>query len=193
MNAGERQEHTIEEKEARTFIVLAITAALAGWSLAFKYGLAGQIPFDTMLTVWAAASAALLASLFWPRENSIINWRNRLVLLTPSLWFLVSWMDLNLQQFSLADELAFLVSLTVLFICVPYTVFLLLSITNREMFELKSPRLRVGLVIVVLIIYSVVYAIGLNHPSFITCEQFEFSGDFVPADCTPEVDLENRP
>ena len=89
--------HNIEEKEARTFIVLAITAALAGWNLAFKYGIAGEIPFDAMLTVWAAATAALLASLFWPRKNSIINWWNRLVLLTPSLWFLVAWMDLNLS------------------------------------------------------------------------------------------------
>lgn len=180
--------HKIEEREARTFIVLAITAALAGWNLAFKYGIAGQIPFDAMLTVWAAATAALLASLFWPRKNSIINWWNRLVLLTPSLWFLVAWMDLNLTQFSLADELAFVTSLAVLFICVPYTVFLLLTITNRELFELKSPRLRVGLVVVVLIIYAVAYLVGMNHGAFITCEQFEFAGDFVPADCLPEVE-----
>ena len=180
----------IEEKEARMFIVLAITAAVSGWNLAFKFGIVGQIPFDFLLTIWAGSTAALLASLFWPRENAIINWWNRLTLFTPSLWFIVSWMDINMIQFSRADEFAFLISLLILFICVPYTVILLITITNRELFEIKTPRLRVGLAGVILIVYLIAYFTGANHTAFVTCEDFDLSGDFVPADCISETDLE---
>ncbi len=183
------KEH-MEEREARMFIILAITAAVSGWNLAFKFGVAGEIPFDVLLTIWAGSTAALLASLFWPHENSIINWWNRLTLFTPSLWFVVSWMDINMARFTLADEITFLVSLVVLFICVPYTVILLVTITNRELFEIKSPRLRVGLVLVVMTVYLLSWLIGVNHPSFVTCEDFDLSGDFVPADCVPESELE---
>lgn len=178
----------IEEKEARMFIILAITAAISGWNLVFKFGVSGQIPFDTLLTIWAGSTAALLASLFWPHENSILNWWNRLTLLTPSLWFAVSWMKINMVNFSQANELAFLISLVVLFICVPYTVILLLTLTNREAFEIKSPKLRVGLAAVLLVIYGIAWLTGRNHTAFITCEDFDLSGDFTPANFVSEAD-----
>ena len=180
----------IEEKEARMFIILAITAAVSGWNLAFKFGVAGQIPFDFLLTIWAGSTAALLASLFWPRKNSIINWWNRLTLFTPSLWFVVSWMDINMDRFTQADEFTFVISLIILFVCVPYTVILLITITNRELFEIKTPRLRVGLAGVILVVYLIAYFTGVNHTAFVTCEDFDLSGDFVPADCISEADLE---
>lgn len=173
----------VTEKEARTFILLSISAALGGWNLAFKYGVAREIPFDIMLTIWAASTAAMLASLFWPREDSIISWWHRFVLATPSFWFLVAWMDLNMVRFSIADEIAFGVSLMILFVCVPYTVILLLSITNRELFELKTPHLRVGLVLIILFVYGIAFLVGSNHTVFLTCDEFEVAGDIVPTDC----------
>lgn len=186
------ERHEIHEAEARTFIILSITGALSGWNLAFKFGVTGAIPFDVMLTVWAAATGALLASLFWPRRNSIVNWWNRLALVTPSIWFLMRWMDINLERFSAADEITFAIAILVLVICVPYTVILLLSITNRELFQLKSWRLRIGLVLVIVSVLTVSYLVGLNHNNFVTCEDFDVVGDHVPADCLPESELESE-
>lgn len=185
MNEGSTE---AEEREARTFVILAITGSVSGWNLAFKLGTTGEIPFDVMLTVWAAATAALLASLFWPRQNSIINWWNRLALLTPSIWFVIQWMDINIERFSIADEITFLIALVVLGVCVPYTVILLLSITNRELFQLKSWRLRVGLVIVIASVLTMSFLFGYNHDYFVTCEDFNVVGDYVPPDCESEAD-----
>ena len=175
----------ITDREIRIFTFLAITGALGGWNVAFKFGLGWAIPYDVMFTIWAGSTAAFLASLFWPRENAMITWWDRLILLTPSLWFVIIWMDFNLEQFSQADELTFIVSVGILFIGVPYTIYLLLSITNREMFEVKSRRLQIGLVTVLATVYLLAFLVGNNFDSFLCCEDFTFGGDYVPADCSP--------
>ncbi len=65
----------------------------------------------------------------------------------------------------------------------PYTFYVMLTITNPDLFRLKHPRLILGLVAITVTMFTAAYFIGFRHDLFLTCHDFEVTGDYMPENC----------
>jgi len=80
------------EADIKIFLLSTISLSVAVWDVAFNYGAFDTIFFDKVFFVWAASTAALLASLFVPPppdRRLLVGWRGRFLLLVPTVWVVI--------------------------------------------------------------------------------------------------------
>ncbi|NJP06439.1 MAG: hypothetical protein HC837_12845 [Chloroflexaceae bacterium] len=170
--------------EIRVFLLSVFAGAIAVWDVGFNLGVYGVIFFDKILAIWVGATATLIVCLIVPREHSPIKPPGLILLLVPSLWPLVSFLFPEETQTFLIDQILFWIGLTVYFLCMPYTIYLIMCITNSEIISLPiSFRNRAFLII--LIIAACSFVMGVNNHLFLTCYDFKVSGNEVPSNCSP--------
>ena len=70
--------------------------------------------------------------------------------------------------------------------CFPYVIYLSVSVAYPDLLKLKRPGpwILISAIIVGLVVVG--FISGRNHIYFLTCDDFEISGNFVPENCTPE-------
>jgi hypothetical protein len=161
--------------------VVAVGMSIAVWWPSFTLGAWGILFFDQKLTVWAAATAALLVVMFHRRGE-----RKRLgraaALLVPTLWLVlaISVRDHGLRP--LIDALGVIVAI----LGIPVTITVLARIIWPEFGEDLSPSRRVTVMGSVAFIAVSSFVLGVNHAAFLTCEDFTISGNSEPAGCVHE-------
>lgn len=69
--------------------------------------------------------------------------------------------------------------------CFPYVIYMAVSIAYPELLRVRRRRARVTLFAVILGLVAGGFVVGKNHTHLLTCEDFEVSGLYVPADCRP--------
>ena len=156
---------------------------IAVWWPSFTLGAWGRLFFEQILTVWAAATAALFVVLF-RRHGEQHRKRRAAALLIPTLWLVLA--------FVVEDDGGFLdvatetLGSTVAFLGIPATMWVLARIVWPEFGEgsLSTSR-RLMLIAWVLFIAVASYLLGVNHAAFLTCDDFSISGNSPPAGCRP--------
>ncbi len=75
----------------RATLLISVASASVAFMLAFNLGAYGEIFFDQIFTVWVTSTIVFVGSIFSRLPPN--SWPARLVLLIPSAWLLVAWID----------------------------------------------------------------------------------------------------
>lgn len=176
-------EPTADEPERATGVV-AVGMCITIWWPAFTLGAWGQLFFDQILTVWAAATAALFVVVF--RSHGEHHRKRRAAaLLLPTLWLVLAIVVED--RGGVLDILTDTLGHTVAILGIPATIWVLARIIWPEFGAGDLPPARRILVISsVLVIALTSYLLGVNHAAFLTCGDFSLSGNSEPQGCVPE-------
>jgi len=178
----------ISGAEAKVFVIAAIALSATVANAAFWYGVFGEIFFTNLLYVWLAATAALLASLFIPQmETPLLKlpWRGRFILALPTVWLVLdAFIDVEAYTPNTPGTwVLWLVTLASAFLTLPYLLYIIIVAVVPDIDRLTHTKLRVALLGIVLVMGMAGFAIGKNHPRFLTCENFKVGGHDIPKNC----------
>lgn len=181
---------TISTAEAKVFVISAIALSATVANATFWFGVFGRIFFTNILYIWIAATAALLASFFIPRlETPLLRlpWQGRFLLALPTLWLVMaafidvetyvpdSWETWTLWVLTLASAL----------LTLPYLLYVIILAVVPDIDRLTRPKLRYGLIGILVAMAIAGFVLGRNHALFLTCENFRVGGHHIPPDCRP--------
>lgn len=163
--------------------VVAVGMCVAIWWPSFTLGAWGRLFFEQILTVWAAATAALLVVVF-RRDGGRRRMREGAALLLPTLWLVLA--IAGEDDGGPLDVLTDVLGSAVAVLGIPATMWVLARIVWPELGADLTLGRRALVVAAVLFIAVAAYALGVNHGSFLTCEDFTVSGNSEPDGCIPE-------
>ncbi|MBO9448211.1 hypothetical protein [Ruegeria sp. R14_0] len=175
------------EAETRAFMLSSIAISTSVFGIAFFYGVFGTIFFEHLFYVWVAATVAMIASLFVPPVDGLpglISWRGRFVLLMPTI--LMAWLYFSENpslDIASTGWFEWALALVVVGLSLPYLLLVLIMVAIPDIDQLKQPKLRSAILGICLATVAAGYAIGTYHYRFITCHDFEVSGNFLPNNC----------
>jgi hypothetical protein len=178
----------ISKAEAKVFVISAIALSVSVCNAAFWYGVFGKIFFTHIIYVWAAATAALLASLFIPRmETPLLKlpWRGRFILALPTIWLVLgAFIDMeSYRPNSIGTWTLWAVTLASAFLTLPYLLYVMIVAVVPDIDRLTHVKLRVALPAIVLLIGVAGFILGTSHTRLLTCENFKIGGHHVPENC----------
>ncbi|MDF2441803.1 MAG: hypothetical protein JWR01_6 [Subtercola sp.] len=165
--------------------VIVVGISVAVWWPAFTLGAWGEIFFDTLLSVWAAASAAFVLAMLVPAARRRIGWTSATLLL-PSLWLILS-LAVPGDSTDIAVAIVALVGVLVVLLGVPFMVWALARVAWPEIAETVPARGKLIVLVVVAIIAASSFSLGVNQSRFLTCEDFTISGNSEPPGCVHDT------
>ncbi|MFB7757960.1 hypothetical protein ACFC18_51735 [Streptomyces sp. NPDC056121] len=169
--------------EIHSVLRATATAAAAGtlviWWPAFTFGAYNAIFFDNVLALWAVATAVLLSGLVLHRKVTV-PWRNWIALLIPSAWIVLGMTAPRSRGFHYLHYIE--VAITIL--GAPYLTWLLSKILMSDYDELPAAE-RYGAVGITVAIGIIAFLLGKFNDLFLTCADFDVSGNNNPPGCAP--------
>lgn len=192
MSANSTTTHPMSAEESRAFVLSSIAISTGLFSIAFYYGVFGTIFFDHLFYVWVASTVALIASLFVPPVDALpafISWRGRFVLILPTAFLI--WLYFNdgaKMNVGSGGWVDWVLALAIMGLTLPYLIFVLVLVAVPDVERLTHPVLRPAILAIAIMVVLSGYAIGRNHDHFITCFDFEVSGNYVPNNCRPSIE-----
>ena len=168
----------------RSAIVISVAAAYFSWGIGFDFGVHGTIFFEKVFFVWSISLALLIMFIIIPKKILPVPRSLWIATAIPTLWILV-----GLANRAAPDEILFRHALTTLgFLavlgCFPYVAYVITSLIYPDFTQMNRAAPKIGIALVIGIMVLVGYLVGSNHDNFLTCEDFEVSGQHVPADCS---------
>jgi hypothetical protein len=157
-------------------------SALAWWP-AFTLGAWGQIFFEQILALWAAATAAFVVLVFTDRRSAVSPWR-LVSLLVPTAWIALAALSqsgIRGPSEAIVGVLGTLLTLAGL----PLMAALLVRIAAPEVEEDLTSRDRRVIIVAVVVVVAGAYLLGRGQTAFLTCDDFSISGNSPPAGCAP--------
>ncbi|MEQ8825218.1 MAG: hypothetical protein RIC14_12675 [Filomicrobium sp.] len=177
----------ISDQEARAFVLSAVVLSAGIFNIAFWYGVFETIFFEHLFYTWVAATVALAASMLVPPVDALpafVSWRGRFVLLLPTFWLVL---EATLGSSGVAtptnDWIILIVAVAVVVLTLPYLVCVLVLVAVPDAEQLRTPKLRIALIVIALTTVIAGVAIGTNHRLFLTCSDFKVAGDDIPGNC----------
>jgi hypothetical protein len=156
-------------------------STLAWWP-AFTLGAWGQVFFEQILALWAAATAAFVVVVFGRSSRPVTRW-GLAALLIPTLWIVVAGLA-GARAEGAQSGLAVL-GTVVTIAGLPLMAGILLRIAAPEVREDLTRRDRTVVVVAVGIVVTGAFLLGKGQSLFLTCDDFTVSGNSAPAGCTP--------
>ncbi|MEL7235479.1 MAG: hypothetical protein AAGK74_13345 [Chloroflexota bacterium] len=167
----------------RSYIVVAVALSLFVWDIAFNFGVYGVVFYSQYFTIWVICTAMLLASVMLPGNERPIGMWGGVAIAIPSLWLiLVLFLPADSAETPIGLRILLWVIQAITVLNVPYIAYILIDIFLPQAIQF-SRRLILRLIVVLVVIAGLAYTIGNNNSYFITCEDFQISGQDVPADC----------
>ncbi|MGZ0712385.1 hypothetical protein ACWPKO_29015 (plasmid) [Coraliomargarita sp. W4R53] len=164
-------------------VVMVGISAIVWWP-AFTVGAWGDIFFPDILGLWAASTAAF-AYVLIERRPVGARLARAFVLLLPTVWLVLNFVVSDDEE-NLAVAIVDLVALSAVLIGIPFTLWVLVRIVWPDFAADFGRGTKVIIILVVLGIAVGSFLLGLNQEHFLTCEDFDISGNQRPSGCTPE-------
>lgn len=167
----------------RSAILISVACSFFAFDLGFEFGVHGTIYFEKVFFVWSVSLSMLLIFIIIPKKRLPVP---------PSLWIATAiptlWVLIGLAERAATDELLIRHFLTVLgFVavlgCIPYLAIVLASVIYPDFTKMAGTLPKIGITVVIGVMVTVGYLVGSNHQRFLTCDDFELSGQYVPEDC----------
>ena len=169
--------------QAKTFMLAVLTVSVPTWTVAFNLGVYGEVFFEHTVYILVASLVLLLAQLFVPQERSPIKGEARFVLALPVVWAILSIVNSQIMGVDVFETILFWFGLVAIILCLPYIFYILSAFTNPEVIEVARYKLTLPLLIIVVVIGITGYLVGDHNAIFMTCFDFEVSGNMVPDNC----------
>ena len=163
----------------RAAVLIAAGASAVAFMVGFNYGAFDSVFFDQIFTVWVV-STILFAASFVTRLPPR-TWPRRLVLLLPTVWLVVAWINSNTDADN-AEAVLTGVTLAVTFVALPFAGWVLITAINADFANL--PRSHKAAVVGTVAVFLVVgFVLGARNDVLLTCDDFKVSGNDLPANC----------
>ncbi len=171
----------------RAFILIIIAIAYPAWDLGFELGAYGRLFFEKVFIAWSISTALLVVLLVVPRKKLRVPMYAWFATAVPSLWLILALIirtapDVKFLGYALTAS-GFLAYVA----CFPYVVYMAVSIAYPDLLRLTKRRAQVALTAIFAGLLGAGFFAGQNHSHFLTCEDFEISGNHIPADCRPSA------
>lgn len=163
---------------ARSFVVAATGAGIAGFNVGFDVGAFGNVDHRRFWAIWVVCTVALVASYVFDDGSYRLGGRWRLALTVPTVW-IVAGAVFDASNQALVTTLA-----VVSVLALPYGIYVLVYLVAGD-FLAMSGRLQLALIALTLVIFGVGWYVGSDHVRFLTCDDFALAGEFVPDGCVP--------
>lgn len=173
---------TIDEG-VRSIVLICVAGAYLAWDIGFELGAYGRVTFDKIFIVWSVSLALLIVSAIIPK---------RILPVPAPLWFATAvpflWLCIAMVNRAAPDEVMIRYLLTILgmiavLACFPYVAFVLMTILYPDFANIAERRVKYAVLVTGVLMVCAGYFIGTHHERFITCEDFEISGEYIPEDC----------
>lgn len=163
----------------RAALLIAAGSSAVAFMIGFNYGAFDTVFFDRIFTVWVVATIVFGASLVTNMPPR--TWPRRLVLLLPTLWLIVSWINNNTQVDN-AEVVLNGVTVAVTLIALPFVGWFLITAINTEFANLPSSH-KTAVVGTVALFLVLGFAFGARNDLVLTCDDFKVSGNDLPSNC----------
>jgi hypothetical protein len=167
----------------RAFSLVVVGMSVAVWWPAFTLGAWGDLFFDQQLLVWVAATAAFFVVLLRPRALGR-RWPTLLALAVPSLWLVLWFLD-DATTRDVLTAVVTLLGVVVGLVGIPFTLWALVRVIWPEIASDLPLRTRIGAIVIVAAIAVASFVLGVNENRFLTCQDFDLSGNSRPPGCVP--------
>ncbi|WP_406169089.1 hypothetical protein [Streptomyces sp. NBC_00996] len=157
------------------------TAAVGGtlviWWPAFTLGAYNAVFFDNVLALWAVATSVLLSGVVF-RSRGALPWGGWIALSLPSVWIILAIVAPRGHGFPYLHYFEAALSL----VGAPMLTWLLSRILVSDYAALPLLQ-RLGAVAVTVAIGVLAFLLGKFNYLFLTCSDFDVSGNNSPAGC----------
>ncbi|MCX5341951.1 hypothetical protein [Streptomyces atratus] len=162
--------------------VIAGGGALAVWEPAFTLGAYNVIFYYQLLTLWAVSTAVLLAGLLMRERGPRHGWVYWACLALPSAWLGLA--AIVPRSGNWQGEALFVVGGVISVIGTPLLTWVLLQLLlfGESELSVRQRRMVIG---VVAFVGGLAFVLGEFNDVFLTCGDFDISGNSVPSGCRP--------
>ena len=171
--------------QSRRFVVATVGACIAVWGVAFELGVWGEIFYSRLFNIWVISLAVLLAILFLPEAKAPVNWLGKLALAFPTVWLILTFLNDQVLNLTMGAWVGFLFGLVISVLCLPYFIYVLITLLDQDALSLGRELLTL-MIVIVIIVGVAGFTIGKYNRFFMTCHNFEIHGDYVPDNCVDE-------
>ena len=169
----------------RAFILITVAIAYPAWEFGFELGTYGQLFFEKVFVAWSISTALFAVFLLVPKDRLEVPRLAWYATAIPSLWLVLALIVRTTPEVKLLGYLLTAVGLVAYVACFPYVIYMAISIAYPDLLKLKRLRSRIAICAIILGLVLTGFVAGKNHQYFLTCADFEISGNFVPENCTP--------
>jgi hypothetical protein len=164
----------------RRLAAITVATSLLVWWPAFTLGVYDEIFFEQLFALWAAATTAFVVAvlLLGRRAQPAVY-----SLLIPSVWIVLTWL-IPADTTSLGHDVLLWFGVLVTLAGLPAMVALVLVMVVPGAESVRGRDTVVAVAAIALIVV-LSYTMGTQHRRLLTCEDFEISGNNMPAGCTP--------
>ena len=173
----------MSDAESRIFVGSAVALAVPVWNTAFNLGAFGTVFFETVFFVWVVSTTTLAAPFFLPPERIPVGVGSKLMMALPTVLLLLRLVDDRASPDDLSDTVIAGVAIVTVVLSLPYTFFAVVFAASPDLVTLRSRRLQYGLLAIVFGVGVVGYVVGLRNELFLTCWDFQVSGNDLPERC----------
>ena len=167
----------------RSIILITVAASYPAWGLGFEIGAYGRLFFDKLFVAWSISTALLVVMLFIPRSKLKVPKMAWYATVIPSLWLLMALAFRAAPEVKMLGQALTAIGFVAYAVCFPYVIYMTVSLAYPELNQVNrlKPGLAVGAIIALLVLAG--FFAGKNHSYFLTCEDFEITGSYVPENC----------
>ncbi len=171
----------------RAFILIVIAIAYPAWDVGFEIGAFGRLFFEKIFVAWSMSTALFVVLLVIPKDKFRVPTVAWFATAIPSLWLVLALSvraapDVKLLGYALTAS-GFVAYLA----CFPYVIYMAVSVAYPDLLRVRRRRAQVAMTAIILGLVAAGFVIGKNHEHLLSCEDFEVSGLYVPADCRPSL------
>ena len=172
-----------DESRRRALGAVAVAAGVVAWWPAFTLGAWGEVFFEQILTVWAAATATFVIVVIGGGQPRRLATPVVASLLLPTVWIVLSFLPGS--QGSWLDDAIGLFGAVLTIVGLPAMVWVILTVARPEAAGRVSGRTWAAAAAALCVVALAAFALGRLSPHFLTCRDFQISGNSAPAGCTP--------
>jgi hypothetical protein len=170
----------------RTLLLMVVGLSYPAWDVGFELGAYGQIFFEKIFTVWAISTALFTTFVATPNLRVVVPRLGWVALATPSFWLFFLLVFRSMPDHKAAGMAVFGLGIVSYVVCLPYVLYLGISVAYPELLNVRGARSKLLVVLLIGLLLAAGVGAGTKHRWFLTCEDFEVSGNFAPANCRPE-------
>ena len=149
----------------------------------FNYGAFDSVFFDQIFTVWVVSTVFFGASIVTKLPPR--TWPRRVVLLLPTLWLIVAWINNNTEVDN-AEAALTGVTVAVTFVALPFAGWVLITAINADFADLPGKH-KAAVIATVALFLVVGFLFGARNDALLTCDDFKVSGNDLPVNCVSET------
>jgi hypothetical protein len=175
------------DPSVRAFILITIAIAYPVWDFGFELGAFGRLFYDKIFVAWSISTALFVVLLLIPETKLAVPKLAWFATAIPSLWLALALSIRAAPDVKLLGHALTAIGFIAYVACFPYVIYMAVSIAYPDLLKITRRKPRIAIAVIVVSLALAGFLVGRNHSHFLTCRDFELSGNFVPPNCAQRL------